>query len=71
MEAPGNGLLIILCFPSKILRKYCLNFLLGLTTVPRETGNNAYAEFWRDKQSIMVFLNRANGLSNQQPNDVI
>ena len=21
--------------------------------VPRETGNNAYAEFWRDKQRVL------------------
>ena len=25
--------------------------------VPRETGNNAYAKFWKDKlKSMMVFL---------------
>ena len=29
--------------------------------VPRETGNNAYAKFWRDKQRVfMVFLLLAN-----------
>ena len=29
---------------------------------PRETGNNAYAKFWRDKQRVlhMVFLILAN-----------
>ena len=30
--------------------------------VPRETGNNAYAKFWRDKQRVLwtVFLILAN-----------
>ena len=32
--------------PSKILHKYFFYILLGLTTVPRETGNNAYAKFF-------------------------
>ena len=30
----------------------CLYFLLGLTMVPRESGNNAYAKFWWDKQRV-------------------
>ena len=30
---------------SKFLHKHCLYSLLGLTMVPRETGNNAYAKF--------------------------
>ena len=38
---------ITLCLPSKILHKHCVHFLLGLTMVPRENKNNAYAKFWR------------------------
>ena len=34
----------------------CLYFLLGLTMVPRETGNNAYAKFWRDKQRVLWYF---------------
>ena len=30
-------------------------FLLGLLLVSRETGNNAYAKYWRDKQSWGIF----------------
>ena len=47
------------CRP-KILHKHCLQFLLGVKMAPRETENNAYAKFWRDKQRtlwyVMVFL---------------
>ena len=39
-----NTIKLFVC-PSKILHKHCFYFLLGLTTVPRETGNNAYANF--------------------------
>ena len=37
---------------SKILRKHCFHFLLGLTMVSRESKSNAYAKFWRDKKYI-------------------
>ena len=30
----------------KILQKLCFAFLLGITAVPREIENNAYAKFW-------------------------
>ena len=30
----------------KILHNLCFSFLLGITAVPRETENNAYAKFW-------------------------
>ena len=30
----------------KILHKLCFSFLLGITAVPREIENNAYAKFW-------------------------
>ena len=43
-----NTITLSVC-PSKILHKYCFYSLLGLTTVPRDTGNSAYANFWRDK----------------------
>ena len=29
-----------------ILHNLCFSFLLGITTVQREIGNNAYAKFW-------------------------
>ena len=32
--------------PPKILHKLCFSFLLGITAVPREIENNAYAKFW-------------------------
>ena len=55
-----------LCFSPKILHKHCLQFLLGVKMAPRETENNAYSNFWGDKQRalwcVMVFsgvVNRA------------
>ena len=32
--------------PPPILHNVCFSFLLGITAVPREIGNNAYAKFW-------------------------
>ena len=32
--------------PPKILDNLCVSFLLGITAVPREIENNAYAKFW-------------------------
>ena len=29
-----------------ILHNLCFSFLLGITAVQREIGNNAYAKFW-------------------------
>ena len=34
-----------LCLSPHILHKHCFQFLLGLTIVPRENKNNAYAKF--------------------------
>ena len=34
-----------LCLSPQILHKYCFQFLLGLTIIPRENKNNAYAKF--------------------------
>ena len=31
-------------YPQKILHKHCFQFILGLTIVPREIENNAYAK---------------------------
>ena len=38
--------IIHLICPPKILHKLCFSFLLGITAVPREIENNAYAKFW-------------------------
>ena len=35
----------ILCLSAQILHKHCFQFVLGLTMVPRENKNNAYAKF--------------------------
>ena len=32
--------------PPKIWHSLCFSFLLGITAVPREIENNAYARFW-------------------------
>ena len=45
-----------LCLSSKILHKHCFHFLLGLTLVPRENENNAYANFCRtNKEYYGIF----------------
>ena len=42
----------------KILHKHCFKFLLGLTTVPRENKNNAYAKFGgTNKEYYSIFRN--------------
>ena len=44
--------------PPKILHKHCFQFLLGLTMVPRENKNNAYAKFGgTNKQYYGIFRN--------------
>ena len=42
---------------SKILHKHCLHFLLGVKMAPRETENNAYAQFGvtNKEHYVMVF----------------
>ena len=42
-------------WPPKILYKHCLYFLLGLTMIPKETGNNVFAKFWMDKQRVLWY----------------
>ena len=52
----------------KMLRKHCLQFLLGVKMAPREAEDNAYAKFWGDKQRalwfVMVFSGMVNWLSH-------
>ena len=50
-----NTIILFVC-PSKILHKHCFYFLLGLIMVPRQTGNNAYAKFWREKQRVLWYF---------------
>ena len=45
-----------LCLFPQILHKHCFQFLLGLTMVPRENKNNAYAKFgWTNKEYNGIF----------------
>ena len=47
-----------LCLSPQILHKRCFQFLLGLTTVPRENKNNAYAKFGgTNKEYYSIFRN--------------
>ena len=39
--------------PPKILHNLCFSFLVGITVVPREIENNAYAKFWGQIRCIM------------------
>ena len=39
--------------PKKILHNLCFSFVLGITAVPRETENSAYAKFWGQIRCIM------------------
>ena len=39
-----------------MLHKHCLQFLLGVKMVPRETENNAYAKFWSDQQRVLWYV---------------
>ena len=43
------------CQP-KLLRKHCLQFLLGVKVAPRETENNDFAKFWRDKLRAIWYV---------------
>ena len=59
-----------LCFSPQILHNHCFQFLLGLTMVPRENKNNAYAkfepinkEYYDIFQSVMWNCDRGNILS--------
>ena len=47
--------MLFVCHP-KILRKHCLQSLLGVKKAPRETENNAYAKFWGDKERALLYV---------------
>ena len=47
--------MLFVCHP-KILHNHCLQFLFGVKMAPRETGNNAYAKFWDDKQRALWYV---------------
>ena len=51
------------CNP-KILRKHCLQFLLGVNMAPRETESNACAKFWGDKQRALWYVMVFSGVVN-------
>ena len=53
-----------LCLSPKILHKHCLQFLLGIKMAPRETENNAYANFWGDKQRALWYVMVFSGVVN-------
>ena len=47
--------MLFVCHP-KNLNKHCLQFLLGVKMAPRETENNAYSNFWGDKQRALWYV---------------
>ena len=47
--------MLFVCHP-KILHKHGLQFLLGVKMVPGETENNAYSNFWGDKQRALWYF---------------
>ena len=47
--------MLFVCNPN-ILHKHCLQFLLGVKEVPRETEDNAYAKFWGGKQRALWYV---------------
>ena len=53
----------ILCLSPQILHKHCFQFLLGLTMIPRENKNNAYAKFGVTNKEYYGILR--NGLYQQ------
>ena len=55
--------MLCVCRP-KILHKHCLQFLLAVKMAPRETENNAYANFWGDKQRALWYVMVFSGVVN-------
>ena len=55
--------MLFVCHP-KILHKHCLQFLLGVKMAPRETENNAYSNFWGDKQRALWYVMVFSGVVN-------
>ena len=56
-----------LCLSPQMLHKHCFQFLLGLTMVPRENKNNAYAKFGgTNKEYYGIFWNgQFDSISNE------
>ena len=46
-----------LCLSPQILHKHCFQFLLGLTLVPRENKDSAYAKFGGTNKEYYMFRN--------------
>ena len=55
--------MLFVCHP-KMLHKHCLQFLLGVKMTPRETENNAFANFWGDKQRALWYVMVFSGVIN-------
>ena len=55
--------MLFVCHP-QILHKHCLQFLLGVKMAPRETENNAYSNFWGDKQRALWYVMVFSGVVN-------
>ena len=53
-----------LCLSPQILHKHCLQFLLGVKMTLRETENNAYSNFWGDKQRALWYVMVFSGVVN-------
>ena len=51
------------CHP-KILHKHCFQFLMGVKMAPRETEDNAYANFWGDRQRALWYAMVFSGVVN-------
>ena len=47
--------MLLVCNPN-IMHKHRLQFLLEVKMAPRETENNAYANFWGDKQRQLWYF---------------
>ena len=54
----------------KYLHSLCFSFLLGITTVPRETENNTYANFFGERvrgEQIRCFMGNVEVLKARRP----
>ena len=60
--------MLFVCHP-KSLHKHCFQFLLGVKTVPRETENDAYANFWDYKQRALWYVMVFSGVVNRAVRD--
>ena len=59
------------CLPPKISHKLCFSFVLGITAIPREIENNAYAKFGGgggvvQTRCILGYVQVVNGAVNWQ-----